>query len=321
MEALAFKGGHMRYIARSLIEWLFFCSAGAVAFAAFARSEEPTSSSSTRPAQYSAVTSSEAAWPGPSNTGVPEGVSLAPYTGPCAITKPQTIIDAKLVNCDLRIRAAGVVITRSRVNGYISSDSEKSTGYSFTLEDSEVNASPNGPRAVTAVGEVNFIVRRSHIYGGSRTANCWQNCLIEDSWLHGQDTDKLGAWHESAVRMGENAVIRHNTLACDAPDIPPDAGCSASLTGYGDFGPVQNNIIEGNWFPGTTGGFCAYGGSSKGKPYSNSAKNVVFKDNVFGKGRSGKCGVWGPITDFDFTRPGNQWINNTWENGQKIPTP
>lgn len=260
-------------------------------------------------------------WPGPSNTGVPEGVDLTPYSGPCRITEPKTIIDSKLVTCDLLVRAADVVITRSKVSGYISSENDESAGYSFTLEDSEVNASPNGPRFVTAVGSVNFTVRRSHIYGGKRAANCRQNCLVEDSWLHGQDTDASGVWHESAIRMGEGAVIRRNTLVCDAPDVPPDAGCSASLTGYGDLGPVQNNIIEGNWFPGTTGGYCAYGGSSKGKPYTDAAENIVFKDNVFGMGRSGKCGVLGPITDFDSTRPGNQWINNMWENGQKIPTP
>jgi hypothetical protein len=276
----------------------FFCAASSAAMAADAHS-----------------------WPGPSNTGVPEGVSLTPYTGPCKIIKPKTIIDSKLVNCDLLVRAPDVVITKSKINGYVSSDDDKSTEYSFTLEDSEVNASPNGPRLVTAVGSVNFTARRSHIYGGNRTANCWHNCLIEDSWLHGQDTDKSGVWHESAVRIGEGAIIRRNSLTCDAPDVAPDAGCSATLTGYGDFGPVQNNIIEGNWFPGTTGGFCAYGGSSKGKPYSDSAKNIVFKDNVFGRGRTGNCGSWGPITDFDFTRPGNQWINNLWENGQKIPTP
>lgn len=289
----------MRNTTWSLLGWLFFLSV-----ASFAATSRNTSS-----------------WPGPSNTGVPNGVNLTPYTGSCNLTKPRTVIDSKLVSCDLLISAPDVVITRSRINGYISSGDDKSTGYSFTLEDSEVNASPNGPRQVTAVGSVNFVVRRSNIYGGNRTANCWQSCLIEDSWLHGQDTDKSGAWHESAVRIGERATIRRNTLVCDAPNVPPDAGCSASLTGYGDFGPVQDNVIEGNWFPGTTGGFCAYGGSSKGKPYSDAAKNIVFRDNVFGRGRTGKCGVWGPITDFDFARPGNQWINNIWDNGRKIRTP
>ncbi len=83
--------------------------------------------------------------------------------------------------------------------------------------------------------------------------------------------------------MGQNATIRHNTIACDAPDVPPDAGCSAGLTGYGDFGPVQNNLIDNNYFVATTGGFCAYGGSSHGKPYSNQTSGIVFRNNVFEK--------------------------------------
>src|SRR5258705_3904767 len=184
----------MRNTTRSSIGWLFFFCAFAAA-AAFAGSAVPIKISSTRPTQssfpdvsnclfqnsvisadcatypahatkyreqYSAVTPADASsWPGRSNTGVPDGINLVPYTGPCKITRPKTIIDSKNVSCDLLIRTSGVVITRSQINGYISSDSDKSTGYSFTLEDSEVNASPNGPRAVTAVGEVNFVVRRS----------------------------------------------------------------------------------------------------------------------------------------------------------------
>lgn len=149
----------MRNTTWSLLGWLFFLSV-----ASFAATSRNTSS-----------------WPGPSNTGVPNGVNLTPYTGSCNLTKPRTVIDSKLVSCDLLISAPDVVITRSRINGYISSGDDKSTGYSFTLEDSEVNASPNGPRQVTAVGSVNFVVRRSNIYGGNRTANCWQSCLIEDS--------------------------------------------------------------------------------------------------------------------------------------------
>src|SRR6266702_8482127 len=106
------------------IGWLFF-AAGVAASATSVRAEEPIDISSNRSAQYSAATSS---WPSRSNTGVPAGVTPEPYTDPCKITIPQTTIDAKLVNCDLLIRAAVVVITRSKVNVYISSDTEKSTG-------------------------------------------------------------------------------------------------------------------------------------------------------------------------------------------------
>jgi hypothetical protein len=119
--------------------------------------------------------------------------------------------------------------------------------------------------------------------------------------------------------MGEKATIRHNTILCDAPDVPPDAGCSADLTGYGDFGPVQNNLIEANLFKSTTGGFCAYGGSSGGKPYSDAANNIIFKDNVFEHGSGGRpCGFWGAITDFNPSAPGNKWSGNRWEDGRPI---
>ena len=81
-------------------------------------------------------------------------------------------------------------------------------------------------------------------------------------------------------------MIRHNTLLCDAPDVPPDAGCSADLTGYGDFAPIRNNTISKNLFMATKGGTCAYGGSSGkdgSKPYGNQAANIVFSDNIFQK--------------------------------------
>ena len=156
-----------------------------------------------------------------------------------------------------------------------------------------MNASPGGARAVTAVGEVHFTVIRSHVYGGNRSANCFYRCRIVDSYFHGQDTDPTGTWHESGIRMGQKAVIRGNTIACDAPNVPPDAGCSAPLTGYGDFAPVRDNLIDGNLFKATRGGTCAYGGSSRGKPYSAAARNIRFTNNVFQRGRTTSLWILG----------------------------
>src|SRR5450830_1863235 len=104
----------MRNTTWSLLGWLFFLSV----------------------ASFAATSRNATSWPGSSNTGVPNEVNLTPYAGPCNITKPRTVIDSKLVSCDLLIGAPDVVITRSRINGYISSGDDKSTGYSFTLEDS-----------------------------------------------------------------------------------------------------------------------------------------------------------------------------------------
>jgi len=66
--------------------------------------------------------------------------------------------------------------------------------------------------------------------------------------------------------------------------VPPAAGCSADLTGYGDFGPVQNNTIDTNLFAASTAGYRPYGGSSAGKPYSDQTNHIVFTSNVWQRG-------------------------------------
>ncbi len=250
-------------------------------------------------------------WPGPDNTGVPKQVILSAYAGPMTITVANTSIDAKTITGDLVVRAANVRVTNSRINGSIATD-ENSTGYSFVIEDSEVYV---GERQGTGVGAVNFTATRVNVHGGNRSMNCWKTCLIQDSWVHGQFTDRTGVAHESGIRMGADGIVRHNTIACDAPDVPPDAGCSAALTGYGDFAAVANMTIDGNLLLASTGGFCAYGGSSAGKPFSSAAHDIRFTGNVFQRGGGGKCGYWGAITDFNPAMPGNVWARNTWDDG------
>jgi hypothetical protein len=258
-------------------------------------------------------------FPHASNTGVPTGTALTAYTGPKTITEANTVIDAKSISGDLIIRARGVKVTRSRIAGTISTD-ENSTGYSFALTDSDVNA---GAGLVTAVGAVDFTMLRVHVQGGNRSVNCWNTCNIRDSYVHGQARDASGKAHESGIRLGAKGVLRHNTILCDAPNVAPDGGCSADLTGYGDFAPVENNTVDGNLFKATTGGYCAYGGSSAGKPFTSGANHNVFTDNVFEKGTTNDhgeldCGGFGAITAFDSSRPGNVWANNTYDDGTPV---
>ncbi len=240
---------------------------------------------------------------------------LSPYTGPCTITVANTVIDAKEVRCALDIRASGVSITRSLIMGTVAIDAGRA-GASFSISDSTVDA---GSQEGTGIGERDFVARRVHVKGGNRSINCYLKCTVEDSYVHGQFRDATGRAHESGIRMGSDSTLRRNTIVCDAPDVAPDAGCSASLTGYGDFDVVQRNLIEGNYFPGTSGGYCAYGGSTRGKPFSAGVNNIRFINNVFGRGSSGNCGVWGPITSFDSNAPGNVWSGNTWTDGKPVP--
>ena len=261
-------------------------------------------------------------FPSDKTTGVPAGTSLTPYSGPCTIQTPNVAIDAKIVNCDLRILARGVKITRSQINGAVYADADANIG-SFTITDSWVNL---GAHSATGIGDAYFVATRVHVTGGSRSVNCYRDCTVSDSYLHGQYTDSRGIDHESAIRMGSNSVIRHNTLACDAADVPPDAGCSAALTGYGDFAIVQKNTIDNNLIVAGSGGYCAYGGSTAGKPYSAGVNNIKFTNNIWQRGtemgdggRGYVCGWWGPITSFDSRAPGNVWTNNLYDDGTPVP--
>ena len=141
-------------------------------------------------------------FPGPANTGVPSGTALTNYTGPCTITAANTVIDRKTINCSLSIHTTGVRITNSKLNGTVYAESP----YSFSISDSEVNA--GGPQN-SGIGNDNFTAVRVHVYGGYRGIWCENNCTVQDSWVHGQATDPSGVAHESGVRMGQGAVIRH----------------------------------------------------------------------------------------------------------------
>jgi len=246
--------------------------------------------------------------------GLPPGTVLSDYTGPCRITIPDTVIDAKQVGCGpLQIEASGVVIERSLITGGIYADAGGAG--SFTITDSTVDM---GPGDGTGIGDARFVATRVEVTGGNRSVNCFLNCTIAESYVHGQFRDGTGQFHESGIRMGAHAVIRGNIIACDAPDVAPDAGCSAALTGYGDFAVVQDNVIDGNLFIGGSGGYCAYGGSTAGKPFSGATRDIRFTNNVWQRGASGKCGFWGPITSFDSDAPGNVWSNNRWEDGTLV---
>lgn len=260
-------------------------------------------------------------FPSAANTGVPAGTALTAYTGPCTIQTANVVIDGKQVDCYLRILAKGVVIKNSVINGGVYADYNDNVG-SFTITDSEVRAG-DGPG--TGIGDANFTATRVEVTGGTRSINCYANCTAQASYVHGQWNDTSGVNHESGIRFNINSTLIGNTIACDANDYPPDAGCSAAITGYPDFDPVQNVTVDGNLIIAGSGGYCSYGGATTGKPYSGQTKNVKFTNNIYQRGtemgdggRGYVCGFWGPITSFDSSAPGAEWSNNLYDDGSVV---
>lgn len=276
---------------------------------------DPTTPTTTPP-----TTTPPAGFPTAATTGVPAGTTLTAYTGPCTITTANTVIDSKTIGCDLDIRATGVKITNSVVNGEVSNYDNGATS-SFSITDSEVH---NGKRdACMCVGSHDFTALRIEVTGGNRGMYCEKRCTITDSFIHG--TDLKATQHASAIRVEQNTTLIHNRLQCDWTDLTDsEIGCSADMTGYPDFAPIHDNTITNNLFMANPAGlgFCAYGGGTGGKPYSGdaaNATNIKFTDNVFQRGSNHKCGTYGPVTDFITGRTGNVWSGNVWDSGEPVP--
>jgi hypothetical protein len=254
---------------------------------------------------------------------VPDGTTLTDYTGPCTITTTNTVIDGKTVNCILEIRASNVTIRNSKINGSVILDSDVpgSSAWSVTIQDSEVDG---GQQQLTAVGWGNVRVIRSDIHGGQNAVQCEVNsvsCLVQDSYLHGQYNP--ADWHLDGFisNGGRNMTLRHNYIVCDPPVNSVGGGCTAAVALLPDFAPIDGALIERNLLGANSGAsYCTYGGEKANSPTPNSF-NVVYRDNVFQSGSNGKCGAFGPVTDFSSTNTGNQWACNLWDNGGVVNAP
>lgn len=288
-------------------------------------------------------------WPGPHNTGYPQGlpgdtrtpVTLTPYTGPTTIRSCGVVIDRKLVDSTLVIEAGNgttspstpcVTIRNSLVRGVIFA--EKTSYGPTVIEDTEV-APPDLPFWEN-IGRSNFFATRVNSHGGQGVIKCELNCVAKDSWVHGMELG--GAYHYNA--FGGNGTdrftIEHNYASCGdwatVSNPQDDAGCSAVIGFYGDYDPIQNISITYNFlasaFSGTgesihrQAGYCLNPGYYPGKPYPDTA-NLTVTDNVFARGSTNKCGVFGPSNSLHARGEpnGSVWARNRFADGRTISLP
>lgn len=276
------------------------------------------STTSAAPTTVSTTPVSSSGFPDATNTGVPAGIALTPYTGPMTITANNTIVDSKTITGALLIRATGVTVKNSKVNGRIDSDN----GGSVTILDTEIN---DGTDSVAGVTQDNVTMRRVNVHGGRQSITCGSNCDIQDSWLHGQ-VNANSSWHDNGYisNGGSNVLLQHNSIACEAPgDV-----CTGPVAFFGDFDPianitVNNNLILSSSSNGTLlGAYCLYGGYEPSKSFPNPT-NVHITNNVFQKG-TGKgqktgayCAYYGAVTSLG-TGNGNTYSGNVFDDGSPV---
>jgi hypothetical protein len=253
-------------------------------------------------------------FPDASNTGVPAGISLTDYTGPMTITNPGTVIESKTIHGRLVIAADNVTIKQSKLIGNIDADHP---GIHVTIIESEIDG---GTSKAPAVGYSDITMTRVNVHGSRVSVSCGSNCLIEDSWLHGQYLEPGSDWHVNGYisNGGSNIAIKHNTIACEPENNTNGGGCTGPGASFGDFAPLQNITYDSNLFVAGPGGYCLYGGYDPKKPYGGSPTGIVIINNVFQRGANHKCGVWGAVTSFNRSGVGNIFTNNKWSDDAPV---
>lgn len=287
--------------------------------------------------------------PGTVLKSVPQDISSGPgwnwnvTDGAIYITGCNVVLDGLNVNGQIYLRNGNgtqsaatpcVTIKDSKINGFVDVNDYclvRQCG-PLVMTDDEI-AIPRGADRSSLLYS-NWYVWRINSHGGHGTLACNGHCEVHDSWIHGFYLEQ--AFHYNAIGSnGDGAgpfIIDHNYLSCGDfwakdPSTNGSAGCSADLGLYGDFGPIANVAVSHNYFAPATPtatftnnyqpGFCINTNNPQtGKPYPD-ATNEVVTDNVFARGYNGKCGVYGPVSNWQ-SGNGNVWSGNTWANGRPL---
>ncbi len=269
-------------------------------------------------------------FPNAGNTGVPKGTVLSDYKGPTTITRCGTVIDSKVVKGGLDIRAGNgthsaatpcVTIKNSLVNGPID-DSYTSVGYGpLLLVDDEINAPKPSESKLFDLYETNWYAWRVNVHGGIGGVQCDGYCEMHDSYVHDfyyLSPNHMGAFLSNGA-YGAPILLDHNTFLCriiNTSDQDGLGGCTSDVNFLADFSPITNVTVSDNLLVANPADqyFCAYTGAAQPtKPYP-AGTQIVWKNNTFQRGDSGKCGGTGPVYDWAYNA-GNVWTGNHWDDG------
>lgn len=273
-------------------------------------------------------------FPTADSTGVPAGVSLSTYTGPTTITSCQTISN-KTINSDLIIRASNgqktiynsesaakanscVKIINTRIKGLVDDlYTSRGNGPVF-FADSEI-ANPSA-RDVAAVSDTNVHMWRSYVHGARSGVQCDGFCEIHDSYVLA-DRESGNAHMDAFISngaYGAPTLLDHNSFLCKpTTGVPNGAGCAADVGLFPDFSAQSFVTMTNNQFLATDAAYyCLHSPYEPAKPYGTQGHDNVFRDNVFQKGTSGKCG--GADAVYDWNNSAGKWCRNLYDDGTKV---
>jgi hypothetical protein len=210
-------------------------------------------------------------FPGPGNTGVPDGLELK-SVGSFTVKRDGSVLDRLDVDGCLRITASNVTVRRSRIRcaAYFPIQVTEEAR-NVLLEDVEIDGL--GDTKTTAVGSANYTLRRANVHDVGDGPRMGDNTVVEDSWIHDLVVTKDS--HSDGIQStgGSNIKILHNRIE------HPHEQTSCILIGA-DLDRISDVLVEGNLLNG--GNYSVYVGGDKGYGNIRIVGNRFGRDAVYG---------------------------------------
>jgi hypothetical protein len=241
--------------------------------------------------------------PGPNNTGWRHtGVHLTQAAcganGELLIDTDGATIDSALIQCNVRVNANNVTISRSLVAAGGPWAIYKPDAYTnLKVTDVEINGRPG---CQAAIAFSHYTATRVNIHGCQDGVRIDADSTLQDSWIHNfwdgtQNGQRIDEPNHDGVSTtgGSNLTIRHNRI-----DNPHSNNSCIAIGGV--YAEPSNVLIEDNYLDG--GNY-----SVLLAPYGN---NRVIKDNTFTRNF-----LTGPVN----LAGSYAWSGNVYTDGSPVP--
>lgn len=249
-------------------------------------------------------------YPDSTNTGVPAGVSMTQYTGPSEITAANTAIVGKRITSCLVIKATGVVIKNSLIQGdcYFNILSQNPDAR-LQLIDVEIDGL-NNPSSDSAVNGSGYTCIRCDVHSAGDGFKAGTNVVIRDSYIHDLVVT-VGSHNDGIQSLGTTGLkIIHNRI------VLTGAMTSAIILSTNVADAIKNVEIRENLLGG--GAWTVYGGYQAGRDVASKVANIQIMNNRFSTAVYPNSGAFGPMTSVD---PPVVTSGNVWHDGPKAGRP
>ena len=229
-----------------------------------------------------ATTSIPTGFPDATTTGVPAGTVLTTYTGPTTITTDGTVIENKIINSQIDIKAANVTLKNCIIqyDGYFAVDV---MGANATIQNCKIigpGGSGDSPAALM-IEETGATLVGNDISGAEHAiVLASDSAVVKDNYIHDGGSNKADP-HIGGISLkgGENNVlIEGNTV------IGRD---TTNIFLQNNFGPISNVTINHNYLAGDPGYNIYVEGRLSGGPVTG----ISITNNVIVKGHYGDFSI------------------------------